>query len=124
MHLSYNDRRRIESGQSDEVAKEKLTTISRSLQRLKIAAVGGIVFLVVGSTLVELSILDIIPGWVAEELISHFSASLVMGGVLVWGLWRALKMERQQLLCELVIAHCDERSVDEHTSEDSEAVPA
>ncbi|PQJ35233.1 hypothetical protein BSZ35_12075 [Salinibacter sp. 10B] len=68
LHSSYNDRKRIEAGQSAEVAKQKITTISRSL--------------------------------------------------------RGLKLERQKLLCELVIAHCDEGAAGEHTSEDREAVVA
>jgi hypothetical protein len=42
----------------------------------------------------------------------------------VAGLWRGLKLERQKLLCELVIVHCEEQSPSEMpASEKGAAVP-
>ncbi len=123
MHLSYHDRKRITDGQSAEVAEEKLTTIARSLRGLKTAAAAGLVLLLGGAILMALSVLDVVSISTLEEIVSPLSIAFSMGAGTLAGLWRGLRLERQKLLCELVLAYSEESPVSESPIPESEPAP-
>ena len=79
LHLSYNDRERIDAGPSAEVAREKRALIARRLWRLTVAAGAALMLLLGGIILMALSAPDVVSTATLEEIVSPLSIAFSLG---------------------------------------------
>jgi len=115
IHLSYTDRQRLKDGEYAEVAEDKLSAIERRIWWVKGNAVVTVCVLVAGVLLTGLS--GVLPSTGVElglpdTILNDFSLFLFMGFCMgagaLGGMWRMVKLEKQRLLCELVVAQSEE----------------
>lgn len=108
IHLSYTDRKRLEEGSYAAVAKEKLPILKRRSWWIKIYAVVAAMLLAAGALLTGLFGVEEAPSdWRLEEFTFLLFLAFCMGVAALGGLWRMLRLEKQRLLCELVVAYRD-----------------
>ncbi|MCS3702592.1 hypothetical protein [Salinibacter ruber] len=118
IHLSYTDRQRIKGGEYAEVAEEKLPTLNRRIWWIRIYAAVAAVLLAVGTVFVGISGVGDGANW---TLLGDFTfplfLSLCMGFAALGIMWRMLKrmlkLEKQRLLCKLVVAYSEEEAIGE-----------
>ncbi|NBB84663.1 MAG: hypothetical protein GVY12_00355 [Bacteroidetes bacterium] len=113
IHLSYTDRQRIKGGEYAEVAEEKLPALERRIYWAKTYAGVAAALLAFGAVLVALSLVEIGAGWTLEEFSFPLFFAFCMGIAALGGMWRIMKLERQRLLCELVVAYSEEEATEE-----------
>lgn len=113
IHLSYTDRQRIKAGEHAEVAEEKLPTLRRRIRRLKASAVVAAVLLAAGTVFVGMSEVGDAANWRLENFAFPLFLALCMGVSALAGMQRLLKLEKQRLLCELVVAHSEKERSEE-----------
>lgn len=120
IHLSYKDRQRLKDGEYAEVAKDKLPAIKRRIRWIKVNAVIAFFVLVVGGVLTGLS--GVLPSagvglGLPDTILQDFSLFLFigfcMGAAALGGMWRMVKLEKQRLFCELVVAYSEEEASEE-----------
>ena len=112
IHLSYTDKQRLKRGEYADVAAEKLPTLERRIWWSKLNAGGAAVLLVLGAVLTALSGLGFGADWTMEAFAFPLFLACCMGVAAVGGLWRVQKLEKQRLLCELVLARSEEDAED------------
>lgn len=117
IHLSYTDRQRIKGGEYAEVAQEKLPTLRRRIRRIKMSTAVAAVLLAAGSVFTGLSGIGVGAGWTLEEFSFPLFLAFCTGFAALGGMWRMLKLEKQRLLCELVVAHSEEEAAEEKAAE-------
>lgn len=110
IHLSYTDKQRLKKGEYADVAAEKLPTLERRIWWAKLNAGAAAVLLVLGAVLTGLSGLGFGADWTMDEFAFPLFLACCMGVAAVGGLWRTQKLEKQRLLCELVLAHSEEEA--------------
>lgn len=110
IHLSYTDKQRLKRGEYADVAAEKLPTLERRIWWVKMNAGVAAVLLVLGAVLTGLSGMGVGAAWTVEEVTFPLFFACCMGLAAVGGLWRMQKLEKQRLLCELVLARSEEDS--------------
>jgi hypothetical protein len=113
IHLSYTDRQRIEGGEYDGVAEEKLPALERRIYWQKANAGVAAALLVFGAVLLVLSLVEVGAGWTLKEFFFPLFFAFCMGIAALGGMWRVMKLERQRLLCELVVAYSEEEATEE-----------
>ena len=113
IHLSYTDRQRIKGGKCAEVAEEKLPTLERRIYWQKASAGVAAALLVFGAVLMAFSLVEVGAGWTLEEFFFPLFFAFCMGIAALGGMWRVMKLERQRLLCELVVACSEEEETEE-----------
>ncbi len=107
IHLSYTDRQRIKGGECAEVAEEKLPTLERRIYWQKASAGVAGSLLVFGAVLMAFSLVEVGGGWTLEAFFFPLFFAFCTGIAALGGMWRAVKLEKQRLLCELVVACSD-----------------
>ena len=112
IHLSYTDKQRLKRGEYADVAAEKLPTLERRIWWTKINAGVAAVLLVLGAVLTGLAGLGFGAEWTMEAFAFPLFLACCMGVAALGGLWRLRRLERQRLLCELVLAR-SEQAADE-----------
>ncbi|MCS3831212.1 hypothetical protein GGP91_003313 [Salinibacter ruber] len=111
IHLSYTDRQRIKAGEYAEVAEEKLPTLERRIYWTKVKVNAGFVaaLLALGAVLAAVSGVGVEPSWTLKEFFFPLFFAFCMGIAALGGMWRMMKrimkLEKQRLLCELVVSH-------------------
>jgi len=110
IHLSYTDRQRIEAGEYAEVAEEKLPTLKRRIYWTKVNAGVAAALLAFGAVLTGVSGVGIEPNWTLDEFFFPLFFAFCTGIVGLGGMWRMMKLEKQRLLCELVVAYGEEEA--------------
>lgn len=123
IHLSYTDRQRIKGGEYAEVAEEKLPTLNRRIWWIRIYAAVAAVLLAVGTVAVGTVFVGIsgVGDGANWTLLGDFTfplfLSLCMGFAALGIMWRMLKrmlkLEKQRLLCKLVVAYSEEEAIGE-----------
>ena len=113
IHLSYTDRQRIKGGERAEVAEEKLPALERRIYWQKASAGVAAALLVFGAVLMVLSLVEVGAGWTLEDFFFPLFFAFCMGIAALGGMWRVMKLERQRLLCELVVAYSEEETTEE-----------
>jgi len=116
IHLSYTDKQRLKRGEYADVAAEKLPTLDRRIWWAKMNAGVAAVLLVLGASLTGLSGLGVRGDWTMTEFAFPLFFAFCMGVAAVGGLWRMQKLEKQRLLCELVLARNEEDAEDAKTA--------
>lgn len=117
IRLSYTDRQRMKGGEYTEVADEKRATLDRRIWWLRVYAAVAAVLLGGGAVLTAVSDMGVGAGWTLEDVSVPLFIALCMGFVALVGMGRLLKLEKQRLLCELVIASSEHRAPDEKKRE-------
>ncbi len=112
IHLSYTDRQRLKAGEYAEVAAEKLPTLERRIYWTKAYAAVATVLLISGGVLTGLSYVGVGVNWTLEEFALPLYLAFCMGFVALAGMWRMVKLEKQRLLCELVVAQHEEETAE------------
>jgi len=113
IHLSYTDRQQIKEGEYAEVAKEKLPAINRRIYWMKVNPIVAVPLLALGAVLAALSGVGIGADWTLADFSFPLFFAFCMGIAAVGGTWRMMKLEKQRLLCELVIAYSEEEATGE-----------
>ncbi|MCS3658332.1 hypothetical protein [Salinibacter ruber] len=112
IHLSYTDRQRLKAGEYADVAAEKLPTLERRIYWTKAYAAVATVLLISGGVLTGLSYVGVGVNWTLEEFALPLYLAFCMGFVALAGMWRMVKLEKQRLLCELVVAQSEEETAE------------
>jgi hypothetical protein len=107
VHLSYRDKQRLKRGEYTDVAAEKLPTLKRRIWWTKLNAGAAAVLLGLGAVLTALSGLGFGADWTMEAFAFPLFFACCMGVAAVGGLWRMQELEKQRLLCELVLARSE-----------------
>ncbi len=117
IHLSYTDRQRLKAGEYAEVAEEKLPTLERRIYWTKVKVNAGVVaaLLALGAVLAAVSGVGVEPSWTPKEFFFPLFFAFCTGiAALLGGMWRMMKrimkLEKQRLLCELVVAYSEEEA--------------
>jgi len=109
IHLSYTDRQRIKEGEYAEVAEEKLPTLERKIYWTKLYSGVAAALLAFGAVLTAISGVGVEPSWTLKEFFFPLFFAFCMGITALGGMWRMMKrimkLEKQRLLCELVVSH-------------------
>jgi len=113
IHLSYTDRQRIKGDEYAEVAEEKLPALERRIYWAKANAGVAVALLVFGAVLMVLSLMGVGAGWTLEGFFFPLFFAFCTGIAALGGMWRMMKLERQRLLCELVVAYSDGKATEE-----------
>ncbi|WP_263785759.1 hypothetical protein [Salinibacter grassmerensis] len=113
IHLSYTDRQRIKGGEYAEIAEEKLPTLKRRIYWTKVNAGVAAALLIFGALLTGVSGVGIELDWTLEEFFFPLFFAFCMGIAALGGMWRGIKLEKQRLLCELVVAYNEEEASQE-----------
>lgn len=112
IHLSYTDRQRIKGGEYAEVAEEKLPTLERRIYWTKVKAGVVAALLALGAVLAAVSGVGVEPSWTPKEplFFAFCMFAFCMGNVIAALGGRMMKLEKQRLLCELVVSHSEEEA--------------
>jgi hypothetical protein len=113
IHLSYTDRQRIKGGEYAEVAEEKLPTLKRRIWWIRVYATVAAMLLAAGTVFVAISAVGDGANWALEEFAFPLFVALCMGFTALGGMWRMVKLQKQRLLCELVVAYSEEEASQE-----------
>jgi hypothetical protein len=108
IHLSYTDRQRIKGGEYAEVAEEKLPTLERKIYWTKLYSGVAAALLAFGAVLTAISGVGVEPSWTLKEFFFPLFFAFCMGITALGRMWRMMKLEKQRLLCELVVSHSEE----------------
>ncbi|MCS3671650.1 hypothetical protein GGQ21_002317 [Salinibacter ruber] len=68
--------------------------------------------LISGGVLTGLSYVGVGVNWTLEEFAFPLYLAFCMGFVALAGMWRMVKLEKQRLLCELVVAQSEEETAE------------
>jgi len=112
IHLSYTDRQRIKGEEYVEVAKEKLPTLERRIWWIKVKAAVAAVLLAAGTVFVGISEVGDSANGTLEEFSGPILLAFFIGFAALGGMWRMMKLEKQRLLCELVVAYGEEEAAE------------
>ena len=112
IHLSYTDRQRIKGGQYAEVAEDKLPTLERRIYWTKVNAGVAAALLAFGAVLTALSKVGVGADWTLVDFSFPLFLAFCMGFAALGGMWRVAKLEKQHLLCELVVAQSEEEAAE------------
>ncbi|CBH25536.1 hypothetical protein GGP91_002193 [Salinibacter ruber] len=123
IHLSYTDRQRLKAGEYAEVAAEKLPTLERRIYWTKVNAGVAAVLLALGAVLTAVSGAGVEPSWTLEEFFFPLFFAFCMGIAALGGMWRMVKLEKQRLLCELVVAQHEEETAEKTEKTEKTAAP-
>jgi hypothetical protein len=110
IHLSYTDRQRIKEGEYAEVAEEKLPTLERKIYWTKLYSGVAAALLAFGAVLTAISGVGVEPSWTLKEFFFPLFFAFCMGITALGRMWRMMKLEKQRLLCELVVSHSEEEA--------------
>ena len=113
IHLGYTGRQRIKGGEYAEVAEKKLPALERRIYWIKVNAGVAALLLAFGAVLTALSGVGIGADWTLSDFSFPLFYAFCMGLTAVGGMWRALKLEKQRQLCELVVAHSEKEATEE-----------
>jgi hypothetical protein len=110
IYLSYTDRQRIKGGEYAEVAEEKLPALERRIYWTKLNAGVAAALLAFGAVLTAVSGVGVEPSWTLKEFFFPLFFAFCSGIAALGGMWRMMKLEKQRLLCELVVAFSEEEA--------------
>ena len=96
VHLSYTNRQRLKAGEYAEVAAV-LTAVSGA---------------------------EVESSWTLKEFFFPLFFAFCMGIAALGGMWRMVKLEKQRLLCELVVAQHEEEAAEKKEAEKKEKAAA
>lgn len=121
IHLGYSDRQQMKEGNYAEIASEKLPVLDRRIYWLKVNTIIATLLLIGGAVVTGLSGIDAgLLGVPLEELSFPLFLACCMGTAAIGGMWRLTKLEKQRMICELVV-HLHEASVADSENEKAPA---
>ena len=79
--------------------------------------------LALGAVLTAVSGAGVEPSWTLEEFFFPLFFAFCMGIAALGGMWRMVKLEKQRLLCELVVAQHEEETAEKTEKTEKTAAP-